>query len=212
MNPKKDNHSGSKLSLICGIVGMVGCFAVMLANVAGIIVVEKHNPISETISKLAIGKYAWIQDLGLDFFAAALFAIAIGLYAWNLGGAAWKVGSVLLGVLGVDILLIAEHNQYAGREGVGASIHIYCVYALGAIFTLLTILLAFGLRNLNRRWYHFSLSIAVIWTILAPFFFIAPTSWNGAYERFLALIMLTWVTAISWLLIRRGIGQVSETT
>ncbi len=35
------------------------------------------------------------------------------------------MGAALLVLLGINVILIAEHNQYAGREGVGASIHIY---------------------------------------------------------------------------------------
>lgn len=124
--------------------------AAIAGNIIGIIVLEKHDPISETISALAIEKYAWIQDIGLDFFATGLIACAVGLYAWNLNGAKWKIGNFLLLLLGVDIVLIAEHNQYAGRPGVGAAIHIYCVYALALLFTLITLLLAFGLQNRSK--------------------------------------------------------------
>lgn len=52
-----------------------------------------------------------------------MIACAIGLYAWGLGVTKWKIGTFLLFLLGVDVVLIAEHNQYAGRERVGASIH-----------------------------------------------------------------------------------------
>ena len=131
MNQVKDKSSDSKLSLICGVIGMFGCLAVILTDVVGIILVDRHNPISDTISALAIEKYAWVQDIGLDLYAVAIIACASGLYAWNLDGTKWKIGTILLFLLGIDIVLIAEHNQYAGREGVGASIHIQCVYALG---------------------------------------------------------------------------------
>jgi hypothetical protein len=207
MNQKQSEGWRSKLLPICGILGMLGCLGAIAANIAGIIVVERHDPIRETISKLAIGKYAWIQDLGLDLLAVALVALAVGLYAWNLGQWRWKMGAALLVLLGVDVILIAEHNQYAGREGVGASIHIYCVYALGLLFALSTLLLAFGLRKIGRRWFRFSLGTSMIWTILGPIFFFVPTSWDGAYERFVALIMLTWVVAISWLLVRQANRQ-----
>ena len=130
------DKSSNKLSLVCGIIGIFGCISVIIADIIGIIVVEKHNPISETISALAITKSAWIQDTGLNLYAAAMIACAIGLYAWNLEGVRWKIAAVLLGLLGIDIILIAEHNQYAGRPGVGAAIHIYCVYAFTSKFWL----------------------------------------------------------------------------
>ncbi|KAI9132270.1 hypothetical protein [Acaryochloris sp. CCMEE 5410] len=81
MTLKYRQRQSSKLSLICGFVGLVGCFAALLTDIIGTIVVQKHNPISETISSLAIGKAAWIQDSGLDLFAAGLIACAIALYA-----------------------------------------------------------------------------------------------------------------------------------
>ena len=205
MDTKKS--SSNKLSLVCGIIGIFGCISVIVADIIGIIVVEKHNPISETISALAITKSAWIQDLGLDFYAAAAIACAIGLYAWNLEGMRWKIAAILLGLLGVDIILIAEHNQYAGRPGVGAAIHIYCVYALAVLFALVTLLFSFGLRKVGRNWYRYSMGTAIVWTVLAPIFFFVPTNIDGAYERFISLITISWVAAISWLLIKKGRGQ-----
>ena len=207
MNQSK---SLNKLFIVCGIIGIFGCISVVIADIIGIIIVENHNPISETISALAITKSAWIQDLGLDLYAVAMFACAIGLYQWNLGGLRWKIASVLLGLLGIDIILIAEHNQYAGREGIGASIHIQCVYALAVLFAAITFLASFGLRRVGRNWYRYSMGTAIIWTVLAPFFFIVPTNINGAYERFISLITISWVAAISWLLIKRGQGKLTE--
>ena len=206
---KKQNNQSQKslLSLFCGAVGLFGCVAVITTDIVGIIVVESHNPISDTISALAIEKAAWIQDIGLDFYAAGIIACAVGLYRWNLGGKKWKIGTVLLGLLGIDIVLIAEHNQYAGRPGVGANIHIYCVYALAILFASSTLLLAFGLRKLARNWYLYSMGTAISWTVLAPIFFFVPTGIDGAYERFISLITIAWVAAISWLLIRKGKGK-----
>ena len=209
MNRLKDNSSGSKLSLICGVIGIFGCLAVIVSDVIGIILVDRHNPISDTISALAIEKYAWIQDTGLDLYAIAIIACAIGLYAWNLGGIKWKIGTILLFLLGIDIVLIAEHNQYAGREGVGASIHIQCVYALALLFAAVTLLLASALRKVGRNWYRFSLGIAIFWIVLAPIFFFVPTNIDGAYERFISLITIAWVAAVSWLLIKKGQGKLS---
>ena len=206
----QENRSSDKLLVICGAIGILGCFSVIIANLIGIIVVEKHNPISETISALAITKYAWIQDTGLDLYALAMFACAIGMFAWNLGNWRWKTSSVLLVLLGIDVILIAEHNQYAGREGVGASIHIQCVYALALLFAAITLLASFGLRKVSRNWYRYSMGTGIVWIVLAPIFFFVPTNIDGAYERFISLITISWVAAISWLLIKKGRGQLSK--
>lgn len=192
----------SKLVRTCGLLGLIGCVGIVATNIIGIMVVEQHNPIRETISNLAGGKYAWIQDLGLDLFGVGLIACAIALYVLNLDGWKWKTGAVLLGLLGLDVFVIAEHNQYANQDTPGTVIHLYAVYVLGLLFTLASFLLAFGLKKIDRFWFRFSLYISIIWLICGPTFFIVPTSWDGAYERFAALILIAWVAGISVLLIR----------
>ena len=163
---KTDRANHSNLLLVCGIVGLFGCAAVLVTDVIGIFSVEGYNPVSQTISALAITEKAWIQDSGLNLFAASIAACAAGLFLISLGGWKWKVGSFLLLLLAVDILLISEHDKYAGREGVGASIHIYCVYALGILFTLAPFLLSFGLQRVSRGWHLFSLWTAIFWALL----------------------------------------------
>lgn len=203
---------GSRVSQICGIIGLFGCISAIVSDIIGIIVVEEHNPISETISSLAITKYAWIQDTGLDLFAFSIIACAIALSRWQVNSITWKLGTLALFLLGIDIVLIAEHNKYAGREGVGASIHFQCVIALAILFTLATLLLAFELRKVGRSWYRYTMGTAIFWLVLAPIFFVMPTKIDGAYERFLALIMISWVAAISWLLIQQGKGKLTYAT
>lgn len=205
----QSNHRRSSLLLISGVIGLLGSFAVVAANIIGILLVERHNPISETISKLAIGDYAWVQDLGLDLFAISLFAIAIGLFKWSVGGWRWKTSAFLLVLLCFDIVVIAEHNQYAGQANPGATVHLYAVYVLGLLVALASLLLGFDLRRISRNWSRFSIGLSIVWIVLGPIFFAVPTSWDGAYERFVALIMVTWVVALSWLLIQRGSGKLS---
>ncbi|WP_319423031.1 hypothetical protein [Pleurocapsa sp. FMAR1] len=48
---------------------------------------------------------------------------------------------------------------------------------------------------------------AIVWTVLAPIFFFVPTNIDSAYERFISLIAIAWLAAMSWLLIRRGKRQ-----
>lgn len=200
----------SKRSLICGIIGLIGCISVVAADLIGIVVVERHNPISETISKLAINEYAWIQDIGLDIFAIGLIACAIALYTQPLGGFRWKFSAMLLVFLGIDVFLISEYNQYADASSVGSTIHLYLVSALGIAFALVAFFVAPGLRKISLKWYRFSLWISIVWTLSAPLFFVVPTAWDGAYERLVALIMVTWVTGLSWLLIKCGSGSFSK--
>ena len=81
---------------------------------------------------------------------------------------------------------------------------------LALLFAALTLLLASGLRKAGRNWYRFSIGTAIFWIVLAPIFFFVPTNIDGAYERFISLITIAWVAAISWLLIRKGQGKLSQ--
>ncbi|EAZ88961.1 DUF998 domain-containing protein [Crocosphaera chwakensis] len=206
---KQNFHSSSDRSSriffqICGIVGIASNLIVVLTDFIGIIVVDSYNPIKQTISNLAIGDYAWIQDIGLNLYGIGLIVCAIALWRWNLGDWRWQLGATLLFFLGIDILIISEHDQYAKLpNSSGFSVHLYAVYVLGLIFPLICFLLSFGFRKISRRWQYFSLAIAVVWLIFAPPFFQISTAFNGLYERFVALILLCWTTAISWLIFHR---------
>lgn len=204
MIQKQNTVVNFKLLVICGLTGLFGCVSVVLTDIIGAIAVDGYNPISQTISELAITQRAWIQDTGLNLFALSFAACALGLYKLKLGRYGWNAGVILLFLLAIDILLISEHDKYAGREGVGQAIHIYLVYALGVLFALAPIFLAFGLRKLGRAWSRFSWGTAVAWGMLSPIFFIVPDRWDGAYERLVSLIMIGWVCLISWLLLRQG--------
>jgi hypothetical protein len=191
--------AGQRRTIVsCGVTALVGCVLVVLANFIGVLVIDDHNPISDTISNLAIGNYGWIQDIGLNIFAVGIFALSVGLYLGLSGGWRFKSGVVLLILLSIDVLLISEHDQYAGRPGRGASIHIYCVYALYGLFILIPFFLSKSLKAWGDRWRFFSLGIAAGWFVLASLFFIVPDSWDGGYERFLALFLLAWVGSLGW--------------
>ncbi len=103
MHKRRQN---SRLYLICGLVGMVGCISGLLTDFIGIVAVDGYNPIAQTISALAITEKAWIQDTGLNLFAASCAACAVGLFSMNLGDWKWKAGVSLLLLLAVDILLV----------------------------------------------------------------------------------------------------------
>ncbi len=198
---------GSWVLLCCGVLGLAGTLAAVLADLIGIIVRDGYNPIAQTISDLAIGDYAWIQDYGLDAYAVGVLACGIALFRWRAGGKWWIATAVLLGLLSVDVLLIAEHNQYAGRPGRGAAIHLQLVIILGLLFTLIPLSFAIGLRSLDKRWFRFSLGITIGWLIMGPVFFVVPDAWDGGFERLVSLLMIAWTVAVSWLLIQQGRGH-----
>ena len=190
----------SNIYKICGTLGIIGCIAVLAGDIIGIALDEKHDPISDTISMLAIGNYGWIQDLGLDILAVGFLAIGIGLFTWRQNGIRWIISVILLALICADLFLIAEHNQYAGRPG--NNIHRTLVYTLAGLFLLLNVLISKDLKSLKPSLRKFSLWIAGLWLLLAPFLPLIPDSWDGAYERFVCILLVIWPAVISYHLIK----------
>lgn len=181
---------------ICGALGIIGCVAVVAANLIGIAVHEKHDPISDTISMLAIGRYGWIQDWGLDILAMGYLALSIGLYIWKRKGTKWILSLVILVLISINLILIAEHNQYAGRPG--NNIHRELVYILAGLFLVLNILISFDLKYLKPFLKKFSLWIASLWFIFAPLLMLIPDSLDGAYERLICILLVVWPATVSY--------------
>lgn len=185
---------------VCGVLGIMGCIVVVASDLIGIAVHEKHDPISDTISMLAIGKYGWIQDLGLDILALGYLSIAIGLYTWKSKGAKWIISLIILVLMSIDLVLIAEHNQYAGRPGY--NIHRELVYILTGLFLILNILISFDLKYLNSFLKKFWFWIAGLWLIFAPLLPLIPDAWDGAYERFICILLVIWPAVMSYQLLK----------
>ena len=196
-----------RLIRTCGLIGLTGCASVVASDIIAWSLVENYSPISQTISDLAAGASSWLLDLGLYLFAAAWFAVAVGSWAWRLAGLSWRIAAASAALLGLDILIIASFNQYAGQENLGANVHLKAVYALGVLFALACLLASLGLRKLSGSLGRSSLIVGIAWTILSPLFFFVPDAWNGAYERFLAVMLVTWLAALSWLLLQRSGGD-----
>lgn len=181
---------------ISGVIGILGCLGVLSGDIIGIIVHEAHNPIGNTISMLAIGKYGWIQDWGLDILAVGFLALALGLFTWKRSGTKWIISLILLVLIAVDIILIAEHNQYAGRPGY--TIHRKLVYAFALLFPALLILISFDLKNVKPYLKKFSFWIAGLWLVFAPLMPLMPTNIEGAYERLVSSMVVIWLGIVSY--------------
>ena len=189
---------------VTGGLALAGCAAVAIANIIGSIIVDGHNWITDTISYLAEGRYAWIQDAGLVVFAAGVIGLAVGLWRLNLGGFGWRAGAACLVLMGVDIAMIALRNEYGERTPNGIVVHSELVWALGGLFGLALLLLARGLGRVGPGWRRGTIAAALIWLVLAPPFFLIPTGFDGLYERALALLVIGWIVPVAVLLLEEG--------
>ena len=172
-----------------------------MADIVGwALLVEDYNPINKTISALAVGAGSWLLDLGLWTFAAGSVALGLGMLQRNLGGWTWLLAALSVLLFGPVIGVIAFFNEYAGMQNAGADIHLYAVRILGLLVSLAALLVLPSLRILDSRLVRRGLIFAIVWSILAPLFFIVPDDWKGGFERGLALMLLGWVTAMAFFL------------
>lgn len=186
-------------------LAILSCVLVALADIVSwVLFVEDYNPINKTISALAVGAGSWLLDLGLWTFAGGCVALGLGMFRRRLGNWTWLLAAIAVLLLGPVIGVIAFFNEYAGQQNAGANIHLNAVYSLGVLVALAAIFVVPGLRVLDRRLARRGLIFGVAWVILAPLFFVVPGGWSGGYERGLALMLLGWITAMSFLLLRRA--------
>lgn len=190
---------------LSGAIGIFGCFSVLATDVIGIAVHEAHNPIKNTISMLAIGKYGWIQDLGLDLLAIGFLAVAFGFFTLKRSGTKWSIGLIFLVMIAINLILIAEHNQYAGRPGY--KIHRKLVYSFTLLFPALLLLVSSDLKKIHSNLKKISQWIAGLWIVLAPLMPLIPSDFKGAYERLVSLLIVIWLSIVSY-----RIYQLSKTT
>ncbi|WIJ24966.1 DUF998 domain-containing protein [Devosia sp. RR2S18] len=206
-NPRPFNsreRRKANLFSTCAVLGFVGVFAAIITDLIAAAVVDGYSIIQQSISSLAAGSYAWIQDGGLYLLSIGTVALAVGLARWRYDEGRLLAGALSLVLIGIDIAVIAYFNEYAGQQNQGANIHINAVYALGILFTACAMLIGYSLRGVARNWAAFSAMMGALWILTAPFFFIVPSAWFGLYERGLALILVCWIGGMCWLLQRRA--------
>ena len=181
---------------VLGAVGLVG------GNIVGSIVVPGHDFVADTVSDLAAGRYEIIQDVSLYGFATSLFALALAAAHVHNGTTSWSILTFTLAFLAVCVVIIGARNEYGDGDSAGIVIHIYIVYALGLLFSVVFAIA--GLRG--GRIADFIVPVSwvcfVLWITGAPIFFFLPTEWDGLWERGLGVVSVVW--AITFAL---GLGK-----
>ncbi len=182
-----------------GIALIIGCLSAAITDVIGILVVEDHNPIRQTISQLAHGDYAYIQDIGLTLFGLGVIAGAIGLYIWRSNFVSILWCSICLGLLGILTIVLSEFNQFAGVPG--KTIHIVLAISIGILFLISTILIGIAVKDLKRQWYYVSISTGALFLLSCSGFLFISEAYEGAYERGVALVTFLWFCGLGYHLV-----------
>lgn len=186
-------ESGTTAKLLGALV-IAGCGIAVVLDLTGAGLSDRVGMIRDTISNLAAsGRETWVDeiaDTGLYAFALAVLATTAGLSRWRIERLDWKLGMVLLVAVAVCVMLIAGYEAY--ETGNGPVIHYRLVYVLGLAFPLTVLLTAGQFYHIRKPLGVALYALGVVWAMAAPFLFVVPTAWDGAYERGLAGLMLGW--------------------
>jgi hypothetical protein len=174
------------------LIAVLGCLSLLLGNVVGSIVVPNHDWVADTVSDLAAGRFEIIQDVALYGFAAALLALALASAHIHPCEGSWSALVYGLVLLAVIVTVIGARNEYGDGDSGGLVIHIYLVYALGALFAGVFALMAVEGGRFSLPMQEISWICLALWAVGAPIFFILPTAFDGAWERGLGVITLVW--------------------
>ena len=186
------------------LIAFAGCALLALSILVADVVVPDHDWMADTISDLGAGRYEYIVDVGIYGYAAALLACAVGAAHAHLGGRRWSWGIYGLILLGLIVFLVGARNEYGDADQDGAVIHVYLVYALGALFAVIPWAMADGLDVASPRLGFAARAVSVAWIPMAPVFFFLPDGADGIYERVLGLVTFAFVAAMALAFRRRA--------
>ncbi|MGF1451131.1 MAG: DUF998 domain-containing protein [Opitutales bacterium] len=194
-----------RLLRACGWLGVSGAVAVLLGDVIGAAVKPSHNPLSDTISALAIGRYSWIQDVGLNLLALGMAACGLGQLLWKPRRRRWWVGFGLWIAMALLIFGISEHDEYLPSGDPTDNWHKYLVTALYLFFAATALFNTASLHSLGKRYMWTGYALGLVWLLGGPlFWFAAPDAWDGLVERLVGGTLLAWVGLQSKALLRVG--------
>jgi len=180
-----------------GLYAILGTVICIVTILIADFVVPDHDWVADTISDLGAGRYEWIVDIGLYAFAGALTAISLMAAHVHLGRWSWSLGSAGFALLGYIVFLVGARNEYGDKDFDGTEIHIYLVYALALLMALLPWAMRPGLALVSPFYPRAMVAISLVWIVAAPIFRLLPDDVDGAYERFLGLIMVALVAVMA---------------
>lgn len=193
-----------ELLLTLGVLCWGGCAALILATLIAPFYVPDYDRMADTISDLAAGESEIIMDVALYGFAIGIMAAALGTAHEHLGKAGWSAGVLSLATIAGLVIIIGARNEYGDGDNEGVVIHIYLVYALGALFTLLPASMFPALRAHHPHAAWITAGLGVAWAVMAPVFLLSPTWIDGLLERLLGLIACAMIATYGSVIYLRG--------
>ena len=195
---KVDSHQISKC---LGWTAIFGNLTLPITDVIAILLHPGYNPLSKSVSDLALEPYGWVQGIGLFLGGIGVIACALGLSLvlskqWEV-----KLGDVSILLVGISLILTAIfHTDPPGHE-VTVYGHIHHVASFVAALSALPafFLISPGIRN-NRRLFIYTIISGILQIALEVGRGRLPSDWVlfGLHERLIGANEVIWIIVISW--------------
>ena len=211
--PRRHRHYEARpwLLIMFGLIGLAGCASLIAGTIIAPAFVPDHDWIADTISDLAAGRWEIIMDVALYGFAAGIMATALAASHAHLGAGGWTIGVASLTILASLVIIIGARNEYGDNDNEGVVIHIYLVYAMGALFLLTCAVMQAGLRASGHAFAGWMLiALGAAWAILSPVFLMSATSVDGLIERALGAVACAIIAVLCAVFLARGYAMMSE--
>lgn len=207
-HPEISAEERPELLVFCGVVGIFGNLAPLLA-MAIAVPVAQHDLIADTISDLGRGPHHWIMDSGFYMNAAGLLGLAIAAAHLHLGRVGWSLGIICLALLALIVTLVGIWDEFhtAGDNPPGLSVHTRLTFALAPLYLAGPLLIATGAAQVNRAMVPAFVAASVLWAVFAVAFKLAPNGYDGLLEKIAVAATLLWTVPLSVLFLRRGLSR-----
>lgn len=203
--PAETRTERPELLIVCGCLALLGMIVPIILILVATSLVE-HDFVSDTISDLARGPKKWIMDGGFYANAAGLLALAIGSAHHHLGRVTWSIGIFTLALIALVTVLLGLWDQFhtVSNNPPGMTVHTKLTFFLGPLYLAGPLLMAYGAAQRDRVFAILFIASAVLWTILALAFKLAPNGYDGILEKAAVLATMLWTGPLAWILLTRG--------
>lgn len=176
---------------------------------AVVLLISGQDAMATPVRTLSRPPWGALHTVGLVLFSAAHVALAVGLGSLNDGGL-WRWGRWLLIASSAVLIYIAYFFSAAdpgAPAGTSANDPLWIVatltgFAMGALQP--------GLSRLSHHLGMFSAICLGVWLWLVPLALFVDNSWIGGYERIVGIVYVTWMTGLTFGLLRLDGGSGRE--